>query len=176
MYRIIDKIPIWSGSTWILSKECEIPVLSVRPQPQQASVCGPRASTSPFVTNTTSCAYRKIVTFLKSPWWWNPMRLLSFIRDGVMTWRRFPHYWPFVRGIHRSPVDSSYKRPVMRRAFPCHTQTIMRSFDVFFDVSLTKPLNKPPSSRWFVAIVCMALCVYVEATVLSASVMWSTQF
>ena len=23
--------------------------------------------------------------------------------------RHFPHYWPFVRGIHRSPVNSSHK-------------------------------------------------------------------
>ena len=30
-----------------------------------------------------------------------------------------PHYWPFVNGIHRSPVDSIHKGPVMRKAFPC---------------------------------------------------------
>ena len=24
--------------------------------------------------------------------------------DGAMTWKRFPHYWPFVRRIHRSSV------------------------------------------------------------------------
>ena len=30
--------------------------------------------------------------------------------DDVMTWRRFPHYWPFVRGIYRSiVVDSPHK-------------------------------------------------------------------
>ena len=25
-------------------------------------------------------------------------------QDGVMTWERFPHYWPFVRGIHWCPL------------------------------------------------------------------------
>ena len=27
----------------------------------------------------------------------------------VMTWKHFPGYWPFVRGIHRSPVNSPHK-------------------------------------------------------------------
>ena len=26
-------------------------------------------------------------------------------------WKQFPRYWPFVRGIHRSPVNSPYKGP-----------------------------------------------------------------
>ena len=26
-----------------------------------------------------------------------------------MKWKHFPHYWPFVRGIHRSPVNSPHK-------------------------------------------------------------------
>ena len=29
--------------------------------------------------------------------------------DGVIKWRYFPRYWPFVRGIHRSPVNSPHK-------------------------------------------------------------------
>ena len=41
------------------------------------------------------------------------------------SWRHnMAHYWPFVRGIHRSPVDSPKKEP------------LMRSFDVFFVDSL----------------------------------------
>ena len=31
------------------------------------------------------------------------------------------HYWPFVRGIHRSPVDSPHKGPVILKAFPCRS-------------------------------------------------------
>ena len=29
--------------------------------------------------------------------------------DDVINWDYFPRYWPFVRGIHRSPVVSSHK-------------------------------------------------------------------
>ena len=37
--------------------------------------------------------------------WWNK----SQQHDDVIKWKHFPHYWPFVRGIHWSPVDSPYK-------------------------------------------------------------------
>ena len=29
--------------------------------------------------------------------------------DDVIKWKHFPRYWPFVRGIHRSPVNSPLK-------------------------------------------------------------------
>ena len=29
--------------------------------------------------------------------------------DDVIKWKHFPHYWPFVRGIPRSPVNSPHK-------------------------------------------------------------------
>ena len=29
--------------------------------------------------------------------------------DDVIKWKHFPRYWPFARGIHRSPVNSPYK-------------------------------------------------------------------
>ena len=32
-----------------------------------------------------------------------------FSHDDVIKWKHFPRYWPFVRGIHRSPVDSPHK-------------------------------------------------------------------
>ena len=43
-------------------------------------------------------------------------RSMGFIStyDDVITWKCFPHYWPSVRGIHRSSVDSSLKVPAMR--------------------------------------------------------------
>ena len=43
------------------------------------------------------------------------VRILFFLvrecwtRDNVIKWKDFPHYWPFVRGIHRSPVNSPHK-------------------------------------------------------------------
>ena len=32
-----------------------------------------------------------------------------FFHDNVIKWKHFPRYWPFVRGIHRSPVNSPHK-------------------------------------------------------------------
>ena len=30
----------------------------------------------------------------------------TYTHGNVIKWKYFPHYWPLVRGIHRSPVDS----------------------------------------------------------------------
>ena len=34
---------------------------------------------------------------------------LHFTHDDVIKWKHFPRYWSFVRGIHRSPVNSPHK-------------------------------------------------------------------
>ena len=34
---------------------------------------------------------------------------LELTHDDVIKWRHFPRYWPCVRGIHRSTVNSSHK-------------------------------------------------------------------
>ena len=44
--------------------------------------------------------------------------------NDVMTWKCFPHYWPFVRGIHPFLMDSPHKGPVIR------------GVDVFFVINL----------------------------------------
>ena len=31
------------------------------------------------------------------------------VHDDVIKWKHFPRYWPFVRGIHRSPVNSPHR-------------------------------------------------------------------
>ena len=33
----------------------------------------------------------------------------NMFHDDVIKWRHFPRNWPFVRGIHRSPVNSPHK-------------------------------------------------------------------
>ena len=33
----------------------------------------------------------------------------SSLHEDVIKWKHFPRYWPFVRGIHRSPVNSPHK-------------------------------------------------------------------
>ena len=33
----------------------------------------------------------------------------EFSHDDLIIWKHFPRYWPFVRGIHLSPVNSTHK-------------------------------------------------------------------
>ena len=33
----------------------------------------------------------------------------SASHDDVIKWKHFPHYWPFVRGVHRSLLDYPHK-------------------------------------------------------------------
>ena len=40
--------------------------------------------------------------------WWM-LCLLLCCHDDVIKWNHLPRYWPFVRGIHRSPVNSLHK-------------------------------------------------------------------
>ena len=74
---------------------------------------------------------------------WTPDILFLFffplwhISDDVITWKRFPRYMPFVRGIHRLPAVYPHKGPVARTSY------------VSFDVSLNKLLYKQHSGWWF---------------------------
>ena len=56
--------------------------------------------------------------------------------DDVIKWKRFPRYWPSVRGIHRSPVNSPHKGQ-WRGAF------------FFYDLRLNKQLSKQSCNWWF---------------------------
>ena len=38
-----------------------------------------------------------------------PSPFILFWYDEVFKWKHFPRYWPFLRGIHRSPVNSPQK-------------------------------------------------------------------
>ena len=64
---------------------------------------------------------------------WAPWRLKTpttrlFVQQGgIKVNIKFPHHWPFVRGFHRSPVESPHKGPVMRKAFPCHGAIMFKS-------------------------------------------------
>ena len=39
----------------------------------------------------------------------NAFLIIDSFHDDVIKWKHFPRYWPFVRGIHRSPVNSLHK-------------------------------------------------------------------
>ena len=38
-----------------------------------------------------------------------PVSVLPVSHNDVIKWKHFPRYWPFVRGIPRSPVNSPHK-------------------------------------------------------------------
>ena len=42
-------------------------------------------------------------------WFTSSLFLVYLSHDDVIKWKHFPRYWPFVRGIHRSPVNSPHK-------------------------------------------------------------------
>ena len=47
-----------------------------------------------------------IANYLKYNYFWDGD---GIDHDDVIKWKYFPRYWPFVRGIHRSPVNSTHK-------------------------------------------------------------------
>ena len=50
---------------------------------------------------------------LKDAWqpFWPPVmaKQCDILHDDIIKWNHFPHYWPFVRQIHWSPVNSPHK-------------------------------------------------------------------
>ena len=68
-------------------------------------------------------------------WYWFDKDVLHY---DMMTWKRFPHYWHFVRGLHRLSVDSLHK---------AHKGPVVHRSDAIFDVGLNKSLNKQ-STGW----------------------------
>ena len=54
--------------------------------------------------------------------------------DNGIKWKRFPRHWPFVKGIHRSPLNCPHKG---------------QSRGTLFDLCLNKRLSKQSWGWWF---------------------------
>ena len=70
----------------------------------------------------------------------NILRLVAPVltfHDDVIKWKHFPRYWPFVRGIHRSPLNFAHKGR-WRGALMFH-----------LICALNKRLNKQSWGWWF---------------------------
>ena len=89
--------------------------------------------------NTNHLQGNRLVPDLSTTSWQWFVWLLKWGRphDGVMTRTHFRCHWPFVRGIHRSPVNSP------------HRGQVMWSYDIYLG-SLKKLLNKQNcwTNRW----------------------------
>ena len=61
------------------------------------------------VISINSIIYRKHINEQVTSWYYFELLDRAFKHDDVIKWKHFPRYWPFVRGIHRSPVNSRHK-------------------------------------------------------------------
>ena len=50
-----------------------------------------------------------IIDFCNDFHYWEIVDMTFQFHNDVIKWKHFPCYWPFVRGIHRSPVDCHHK-------------------------------------------------------------------
>ena len=66
------------------------------------------------------------------------------LHDDVMKWKHFPRYWPFVGGIHRSPVDLRLNNGWVND----RDSGNLRRHRAIFDVPVMKSLSKPLGSRY----------------------------
>ena len=55
---------------------------------------------------TMTSFHQKLAFNWLKPKWNN---CCSTVHDDVIKWKHFPRHWPFVRRIHRSPVNSPHK-------------------------------------------------------------------
>ena len=56
-----------------------------------------------------TCNFEQYELTVKSLIFQNVEFKTKLYHDDVIKWKHFPRYWPFVRGIHRSPVYSPHK-------------------------------------------------------------------
>ena len=62
----------------------------------------------PVVTlSKTTCCHHSVCETLAT--WSTHRNVILTCHDDVIKWKHFPCYWPFVWGIHRSPVNSHHK-------------------------------------------------------------------
>ena len=88
---------------------------------------------------------------IQGPWYY-------FWHD-VIKWKHFPRYWPFERGIHRSPVNSPHKgqwRGALIFSLICawlngwvnnREAGDLRRHRAYYDVIVMSPENRPSGRR-----------------------------
>ena len=99
-----------------------------------------------------------------------PFPLLSY-HDDVIKWKHFPRYWPFVRGIHRSPVNCPHKgqwRGALKFSLICvwingwvnnREAGILRRYRAHYDIIVMFCRGCVP--EMFVTSYSVTYCIYV---------------
>ena len=77
-----------------------------------------------------------------APWPLNQRQLdflfnIQLLKLTAIENTKAPHYWQFVRGIHRWSVDSPHKRPVLLHTFPCHAVVMEMADDISCHIETT---------------------------------------
>ena len=87
--------------------------------------------------------------------------VMASVHDEVIKWKNFPRYWPFVRGIHRSPVNSPHKgqrRWALMFSLICvwingwvNNSDVgdLRRLGVHYDVTVMKKIFSGCFSAWY---------------------------
>ena len=64
---------------------------------------------SEIVSKIQTSSFKKMHLQILIGNWQSRLRCVKYqSKSCVLTWLRHPRYWPFVRGIHRSPVNSPH--------------------------------------------------------------------
>ena len=91
-----------------------------------------------------------------------PLQQTQFARhDDVIKWKHFPRHWPFVRGIHRSPVNSPHKgqwRVALMFSLICarikgwvnnRDACDLRRYRAHYDVTVMSPMDLMNPLQWY---------------------------
>ena len=82
-------------------------------------------------------------------------------------------FWPFVRGIHRWPVDSPHKGPVIQKAFTCHDVIMNREQTWGCIVRYTVPVSNGMEIKFTESPCKVTMCRAADSpTVLPAVSHW----
>ena len=130
----------------------------------------------------------KWVKRLHVEWRYTDMHL-SPSHDDVIKWKHFSRNWPFVRGIHRSPVNSPHKGQWCGalmfsfiyvwindwvnnreagdlRRHPAHSDVIVMSISEFLGISIWH------SRVWTPANSVLDNCTLIQYTWIGKSILW----
>ena len=121
-----ERIPV-SGGCYSFTNMCHSISSPARPshsRPKHISmlvpICAKKGNFSQGGANSLN-QEQKVIFRSKSAIFWKisacfhpgfhtlDLRRIFEYHDDVIKWKLFPRYWPFVRGIHRSPVNSRTK-------------------------------------------------------------------
>ena len=97
-------------------------------------------------------------------------QIYTSIHDDVIKWKYFPRYWPFVRGIHLSPVNSPHKGQWHGGLmFSLHNDVIKwKYFPRYWPVVRgihRSPVNSPHKGQWRGALKFSLICAWTHGWV-----------